>query len=104
MGEYLIPANSKKSMLIIGMFNSTDIIILSVGLVLTLLLLFIVKTSSLLGISLILFPLLFCAFLVLPLPNVHNVRTFIINVYDYFMNQREYHWKGWCIRYGEQSK
>lgn len=102
--EYLIPANSKRSMLIVGLFNQMDLTILGIGLVLTVILLFTVSTSSFLGIIFILAPLLVCALLVTPLPNVHNVRTFIINVYDYFMNQSEYHWKGWCIKDGEDAK
>ena len=38
MNNYLIPANSKKSMLIFGLFNTTDLIIFLSGLGLTLLL------------------------------------------------------------------
>ena len=52
----------------------------------------------------ILIPFLTSATLVLPLPNEHNVRTFLKNVYDYVMNQKEYRWKGWCIKDGEESK
>ena len=93
--DYLIPANSKKSMLILGMFNSTDLIIAGTGLI---------KSSTLLGILTIIMPMLFCAFLVIPLPNQHNVRTFIKNIYNYFIGQKEYRWKGWCIRNGEDTK
>lgn len=102
-GEYLIPANSKNSMLIVGLFNTTDLIILITGIVITAILLFVIKTSSLLGIIIILAPMLTCAFLVVPLPNQHNVRTFIKNVYSYLAGQREYRWKGWCIRSGESK-
>lgn len=99
--EYIIPANSKNSMLIVGLFNTTDLTILITGTVITLILLFVVKTSSLLGIIFILLPILTCAFLVVPLPNQHNVRTFIKNVYSFLVGQREYRWKGWCVRSGD---
>lgn len=102
--DYLIPANSKKSMLILGMFNMNDLFILGTGLTITVILLFVMKTNSLQSAVIILIPLLTSATLVLPLPNEHNVRTFVKNVYDYFANQKEYRWKGWCIKDGEESK
>lgn len=102
--DYLIPANSKKSMLILGMFNMNDLFILGTGLTITVILLFVMKTNSLQNAVMILIPFLTSVTLVLPLPNEHNVRTFIKNVYDYFMNQKEYRWKGWCIKDGEESK
>lgn len=102
--EYLIPANSKKSMLIIGMFTVNDLIILITGCVLTGILLFVGNTSSLLGIFVVLLPLLSCALMVMPVPNQHNFRTFIKNVYEYFTKTRVYYWKGWCIDHGEESK
>ena len=102
--DYLIPANSKKSMLILGMFNMNDLFILGTGLIITVILLFVIKTNSLQSAVMILIPFLTSATLVLPLPNEHNVRTFLKNVYDYVMNQKEYRWKGWCIKDGEESK
>ena len=102
--DYLIPANSKKSMLILGMFNMNDLFILGTGLTITVILLFVMKTNSLQNAVTILIPFLTSVTLVLPLPNEHNVRTFIKNVYDYVMNQKEYRWKGWCIKDGEESK
>ena len=57
--DYLIPANSKRSMLILGMFNSTDLIIVGTGFTITLILLFAVSTSTLLGIVSIIMPMYF---------------------------------------------
>ncbi len=102
--EYMIPANSKNSMLILGMFNATDLIIGGTGMAITLILLFIVKADTLMGAFIILLPLLVCVFLIVPLPNQHNVRTFIKNIWTYFVEQKEYRWKGWCIRYDEDTK
>ena len=41
--EYLIPANSKKSMLILGFFNPTDLIIFGSGCLVTFILLIILS-------------------------------------------------------------
>lgn len=102
--EYLIPANSKNSMLILGMFNTTDLIIEGTGLAITTIMLFVIQAETFAAVFTILAPLLTTTFLVVPLPNQHNVRTFIKNVYEFFMNQRSYCWKGWCISHGEESK
>lgn len=104
MGEqsFLIPANSKKSMLILGFFNPTDLIIFGTGCVITFLLLFIIDISDLKQAFIIITPALISAFLVLPVPNHHNIRTFIGNVYQYFTNRRSYYWRGWCIHHGKK--
>ena len=54
--DYLIPANSKKSMLILGMFNMNDLFILGTGLTITVILLFVMKTNSLQNAVTILIP------------------------------------------------
>ncbi len=100
--SYLIPANSKKSMLILGFFNPTDLIIFGTGCVITFMLLFILDTNSLKQALLIITPALIGAFLVLPVPNHHNIRTFIGNVYHYFTNRRSYYWRGWCVNCGKK--
>jgi len=97
--EFLIPANSKKSMLILGFFNPTDLIIFGTGCVITFLLLFILNLKQAL---MIISPALIGAFLVLPVPNHHNIRTFIGNMYNYFVSRRTYYWRGWCINRGEE--
>ena len=88
MGEngYLIPANSKKSMLILGFFNPTDLIIFGTGCVITFILLMTIKTNNLKEAAFIIAPALISAFLVLPVPNHHNIRTFIGNIYNYYSN------------------
>ena len=103
---FLIPANSKKSMLYLNLFNRTDLIIFGSGILATFILILAnFNTTSIKGILFILTPVLICSFLVIPLPNVHNVRTLIKIVYEYFTNRRTYFWKGWCVNYGkEESK
>jgi len=99
--QYLIPANSKKSMLIFSFFNVTDLIIFGSGCVLTFILLMTINDNSVRNGVIILLPIIVTGMLVMPVPNQHNVRTFIYNVYSYFANRRTYFWKGWCIRGGK---
>lgn len=101
---YLIPANSKKSEMILSMFTKLDVGIFACGVGLTIILLFAVHTSSLLGMLLILFPALIAAFLVFPVANYHNVLQLIINIYTfYFVRQRVYKWRGWCYKNGSNK-
>jgi len=99
--QFLIPANSKKSMLIFSFFNVTDLIIFGSGCVLTFIFLFIFNNNTIEHGILILLPVIITGILVMPVPNQHNVRTFIINIYTYFANRRTYFWRGWCMRSGK---
>jgi len=103
MGQFLIPANSKKSMLILSFFNLTDLIIFGVGCSLTFILLMAVDTNDLTNALLVLVPALVTGFLIIPVPYHHNVRTLIGNIYSYFTRRRTYYWRGWCMRYGEKT-
>ena len=98
MDSYLIPANSKKSMLLFGLFTKFDLILVSSGAGLTLLLLFIISPGSLGAAIICLLPLLVTAFLVVPIPNYHNVLTLIKEVINYFYSRRNYKWRGWCYK------
>lgn len=99
--QYLIPANSKKSMLILSFFNTTDLIIFGSGCLLTFILLMVINHNTVKTAVIILLPVVITGLLVLPVPYHHNVRTFIMNVYGYFANRRTYFWKGWCMRRGK---
>ena len=98
MNQYLIPANSKKGMLIFGMFTKFDLILLSIGIVLTISMLLILSPSTLAMAIICLAPLLVCGFLVVPIPNYHNVMTLIKEIIDFFYGRRNYKWKGWCFK------
>lgn len=102
-GSYLIPANSKKSMLILSFFTPLDLIVFGVGTGFSLMLLLIVNSQSLGILLLMLSPGLISTFLVLPVPNYHNVMTLIWVVYNYFTNRRRYIWKGWCVNSGTEE-
>ena len=97
MNQYLIPANSKGK-LIFGMFTKFDIILLSIGIVVTLLLLIIIGPENLTVAIICLSPLLISGFLVIPIPNYHNVLTVIKEMIDFFYGRRNYKWKGWCYK------
>lgn len=96
-GQYLIAANSKRGQLIFNIFRKIDLLIASIGAVATFLLLIIVQPSSLLSGILTLLPLLVCAFLVIPIPNYHNVLCAIQSIINFFTERRNYIWRGWCF-------
>ncbi len=97
MNNYLIPANSKKSQLILGRFTVIDLIIFGSGAILTFVLLMIFQNPSLAETIIILLPVIISAFLVFPVPHYHNVLQLLTNIVMYFINRRHYYWKGWSI-------
>jgi hypothetical protein len=101
--QYMIPANTKRSMLLFGLFEPIDMIIFGVGVVATLMLMFIVGTSTPMEIGIDLAPLLITVAMVAPVPNHRNVWTFTVNIYTYYANQRKYRWRGWCMLHGEDE-
>ena len=98
--EFLIPANSKKSLLIFSIFTTFDLILFGTGIGLTLILLLIVSPSTLLGAIIDLAPAVITGFLVLPIPNYHNTLTVIREVYAFYTNKQRFIWKGWCVKDG----
>ena len=79
MNNYLIPANSKKSQLILGMFTMGDLIVFLVGVTITVALLLVFKTNSMAAMIGFASPALLAALLVAPVPNYHNVMQLISN-------------------------
>jgi hypothetical protein len=94
---FLIPANTKKGQLIFNVFTPFDLILFSAGVGVTFILLMTVGASSVLTALVVLLPGLICGFLVLPIPNYHNVLTFFKSMFNFLTNQRMYMWKGWCF-------
>lgn len=101
--NYLIPANSKKSQLILGFFTPIDFALFGSGVGLTLILLMLIQSANITVMMFILAPALITGFLVLPVPNYHNVLQFIINIYTFYNRDRKYLWRGWCTS-GEEEK
>lgn len=96
--NYLIPANAKKGTLIFGLFNKFDLMLFGIGIISTILLLLIISPESLLMAIICLLPLFVCTFLVIPIPNYHNVLTLIKEIINFFYGRRNYKWKGWCYK------
>lgn len=92
---YLIPANSKRGLLILNLFTTLDLIILGIGVFITGVLITIINTSSLLMTILVLSPALVAAMLVTPIPNYHNVLVVLTEAIEYFSQRQNYIWKGW---------
>ena len=104
MNGFLIPANTKKSMLWFGIFQPIDAIIFGSGMLVTLILLLILPTDNLISVIIILTPLLVCGFLVIPVPNYHNMRIVITELWQFYTNRQQFIWKGWCVLDGEDDK
>lgn len=104
MRQYLIPANSKKSMLIFGLFKPVDLIIFSVGMGASLLLLAILPIDQITFSAIALAPGLICGFLVIPLPNYHNMLTVISEALQFYTNRQCFVWKGWCFLNEPETK
>ena len=96
--RYLIPANTKKGKLILGLFRPFDLALFSSGVLVSVLLLAILPLVSTGVTILLLSPAFICAFLVMPVPYYHNMLNLILEAYDYLTNRRHYKWKGWCYK------
>ncbi len=97
MNRYLIPANSKKSMMILGFLTMFDAVILGIGIAFSVAMLAFIKSNSMWLLLLELTPGLVALLLVMPVPPYHNVMTLIGNIYRFYTGRRQYYWKGWCV-------
>ena len=105
-GRFLIPANSKKSILILGLFTPFDLILFVFGIITTLLLLLILPLEDTEWVILAVAPVLITGFLVMPIPNYHNTLTFLKSMYIFFTTRQKFVWKGWCFldEFNKQEK
>ena len=103
MDQSLVPANSKKSSLIMGMFRGIDLIILGCGVVVTVALLMLFVDASVTLQIVFCIPMLVCALLVVPIPNYHNTLVGLQSIFRFYNQRRKYIWRGWCIS-NEQEK
>lgn len=101
---YLIPANTKRSMLYFSVFTKLDLIIFGIGIALTFILFLILPVEQLLFAIIAIAPGCICGFLVIPVPNYHNIRTVIKIAYEFYTTRQRFVWKGWCIKDGESNK
>ena len=98
MNGSLVPANTKKSMLILGMFRLVpDLLILVLGIIISVALLLIFSSASTLALILCCIPMLVALVLVLPIPNYHNTLCAIQSVLNFYNGRRKFIWRGWCM-------
>lgn len=106
-GNYLIPANANRGKLIFGYFRPVDLGIFLVGVLITLMLLFLFQnemSNTWVAIATLL-PAGIGIFLVLPIPYQHNVLVLLQAIYNfYFVNRQMYFWRGWCSKDGDSKK
>lgn len=103
MNAYLIPANTKKSMLIFGLFTQFELIMFGCGVGLSLILLMVLPVEQIVMATVALAPALITGFLVMPVPNYHNIMTLLISMFTFYTNQRKFKWKGWCVPHGDEK-
>lgn len=100
MNQYLIAANSKRGQLIFSIFRPVDLYIAIGGTAVTIILFLILRPDTLWITILTLLPILVCAFLVIPIPNYHNMLCVLQNIYRfYFVERQQFKWRGWCAKY-----
>ena len=101
MNQFLIPANTKRGKLIINIFRPIDLAIFGTGVTITFVLLIILTNMHVEGwiVLLAVIPGLIATGLVVPIPNYHNVMVAIGEVINFYSNNRNYKWRGWCAVY-----
>ncbi len=104
MRNYLIPANTKKGQLIMGMFKPFDLVLFGTGILITFIFLAIMPLSSTFVTILVLAPAVVTGFLVFPVPYYHNILNILIEMYEFLTNTQTYIWKGWCFRIGNKKE
>lgn len=105
MNGYLVPANSKKGTLILNMFRPIDLIMFGVGAAVTLLMFMIVDTNNTVMVLISCLPMGITGLLVVPIPNYHNVLCAIQSIFKFFLERRNYEWRGWCFyeKFGDKK-
>lgn len=102
--NYLIPANTKKGQLILGLFRPFDLALFGTGILVTVIFLAIMPLNSTAVTILVLCPAVITGFLVMPVPYYHNILNIIIELYEFLTNNQEYKWRGWCYKNGKKNR
>ena len=102
--QYLIPANTKRGKLILGWFRPFDLALFGSGILVSLLLLAFLQFDDIVSVIIGLSPALITGFLVMPVPNYHNMLNIIVEAYEFLTNRQRYEWKGWCYKSGNKKR
>ena len=54
--------------------------------------------NSTIEVVLVILPAAICTFLIIPVPNYHNMLTIMMEAYVFLTNRQKYIWKGWCVK------
>lgn len=106
MNSYLVPANAKKGTLIFSIFRPFDLIMFGSGILVSLLMLVVVQSTDTAMIIISILPAAVTGFLVLPIPNYHNVLCAMQSIFKFYRERRNYIWKGWCFydKFNDEGK
>ena len=106
MNRFLIPANTKRGKLILSMFRPIDLGIGLTGSITTFALLIILTNigASTWWNVLAVLPGLVCIGLIVPVANYHNVMVCIGELINFYSNNRNYKWRGWCAVYESERE
>ncbi|MBQ6497399.1 MAG: hypothetical protein IJI58_01635 [Bacilli bacterium] len=96
--QYLIPANTKRGRLILGWFRPFDLALFGTGILISLIMLAFLQFDDIVSVIVGLAPALITGFLVMPVPNYHNMLNIIMEAYEFLTNRQRYEWKGWCYK------
>ena len=102
--QFLIPANSKKSLMIFGLFTSFELILFSCAIAISLFLLIVLPVEQLLFAIIALSPACIIGFLLMPVPHYHNVLTVLKSCWEFYTTRQKFIWKGWCFNDGEEKE
>lgn len=102
--QYLIPANTKRGQLILGLFRPFDLYLFGAGILITFLLIAFLPLTSTTVTLLCVSPAIITGFLVVPVPYYHNMLTVIMEGYEFITTRQRYRWKGWCYKNVEKRK
>ncbi len=102
--QYLIPANTKRGQLILGLFRPFDLYLFGAGILVTFLLIAFLPLTSTTVTLLCVSPAIITGFLVVPVPYYHNMLTVIMEGYEFLTTRQRYRWKGWCYKNVEKRQ
>ena len=102
--QYLIPANTKRGRLILGWFRPFDLALFGTGILISLIMLAFLQFDDIVSVIVGLAPALITGFLVMPVPNYHNMLNIIMEAYEFLTNRQRYEWKGCCYKSGNKKR
>lgn len=105
--RFLIPANTKRGKLILNIFRPVDLFgVFLPGVLGSIVILLILTHFKVTGWPniLALVPGLIAIGLVVPIPNYHNVMVCIGEIINFYSNNRNYKWRGWCAVYESERE